>query len=165
MRHFGLVMLGFALLVSACGGRQPPPPWMRSAEKPRDENFRGGPSAMLLKYDANKDGTVTRDEVIAGLKAEFAAHDVKRNGCLDGDQVADINQGRVDNDLSTATPLMDWNQDGCINYTEFTAAPYSLFDQLDRNRDGRLTPQERGIRQPKPGEGQPDPAPQALPAQ
>jgi hypothetical protein len=114
---------------------------------------------VLLKYDANKDGTVTRDELIAGLKAEFAAHDLTRKGCLDGDQAADINQGRVDNDQSTATPLMDWNQDGCINYTEFTAAPYSLFDQLDRNRDGRLTPLERGIRPAKPGEGEPDPAP------
>ena len=155
MRHFGLVMLGFALLVSACGGRQPPPPWMRSAEKPRDENFRGGPSAMLLKYDANKDGTVTRDEVIAGLKAEFAAHDVKRNGCLDDDQVADINQSRVDSDQSTASPLIDWNQDGCINYTEFSAAPYSLFDQLDRNRDGKVTPQEMGRKPTAPGSAEP----------
>ena len=92
---------------------------------------------MLTKYDANKDGIVTRDELIAGLRAEFAAHDVKRNGCLDDDQVAEINQGRVDADQSTASPLIDWNQDSCINYTEFSAAPYSLFDQLDRNRDGK----------------------------
>jgi len=157
VRIAALILL--SLVVAGCGGREAPPPWMRPAEKPRDENFRGGPSAMLLKYDANKDGTVTRDELIAGLKAEFAAHDLTRKGCLDGDQAADINQGRVDNDQSTATPLMDWNQDGCINYTEFTAAPYSLFDQLDRNRDSRLTPLERGIRPAKPGEGEPDPAP------
>ena len=133
---------------------------MRPAEKPRDENFRGGPSAMLVKFDASKDGIVTRDEVIAGLKAEFAAHDVKGNGCLDGEQVADINQGRVDTDRSTATPLMDWNQDGCINYTEFTAAPYSLFDQLDRNRDARLTAQERGVR-PTPAAAEPAASPPA----
>jgi hypothetical protein len=38
--------------------------------------------------------------------------------------------------------LVDWNHDGCIDYTEFSAAPYSLFDQMDRNRDGKLTPQE-----------------------
>lgn len=128
---------------------------MRPAEKPRDENFRGGPSAMLTKYDANKDGTVTRDELIAGLRAEFAAHDVKRNGCLDDDQVADINQSRVDSDQSTASPLIDWNQDGCINYTEFSAAPYSLFDQLDRNRDGKVTPQEMGRKPATPGATEP----------
>jgi hypothetical protein len=160
-----LVLLGIALLATACStGRRQPPPWMRSAEKPRDENFRGGNSAMLLKFDANKDGIVAREELIAGLRAEFAAHDVKRNGCLDGDQVAEINQGRVDADQSTATPLMDWNQDGCINYTEFSAAPYSLFDQMDRNRDGKLTQQEMGQKPPpKPGEATAEPDANAPP--
>jgi hypothetical protein len=148
------VLLSIAFLATACSsGRNQPPPWMRPTEKPRDENFRGGNSAMLLKFDANKDGIMARDELIAGLRAEFAAHDVKRNGCLDGDQVAQLNQERVDADKSTATPLMDWNQDDCINYTEFSAAPYSLFDQMDRNRDGKLTQQEMGRKPPpKPGE-------------
>jgi Ca2+-binding EF-hand superfamily protein len=145
VRAVSLVLLSLLIAVGCSGSsRRQPPPWMRPAEKPRDENFRGGPSAMLTKYDANKDGTVTRDELIAGLRAEFAAHDVKRNGCLDDDQVGDINQSRVDSDQSTASPLIDWNQDDCINYTEFSAAPYSLFDQMDRNRDGKVTPQEMG---------------------
>lgn len=115
---------------------------MRSAEKPRDENYHGGNAAMLLKYDANRDGTVTRDELIKGLKAEFAAHDTHHNGCLDAEQAGEINQARVDADQSTATPVVDWNQDGCIDYTEFSAAPYSLFDQLDADHDGKLTPKE-----------------------
>ena len=156
MRATSLILLSL-LVAAGCGGqnRRQPPPWMRSAEKPRDENFRGGPSAMLTKYDANKDGTVTRDELIAGLRAEFAAHDLKRNGCLDDAQVADINQSRVDADQSTASPLIDWNQDSCINYTEFSAAPYSLFDQMDRNRDGRVTPQEMGRKPAAPGTAEP----------
>ena len=131
------------LLVAACGGRaNQVPPWMRPTEKPRDENYHGGNAAMLLRYDANHDGTVTRAELIAGLKAEFAAHDTHHNGCLDADQAAQINQARVDADQSTATPVMDWNQDGCIDYIEFSAAPYSLFDQLDADHDGKLTPKE-----------------------
>jgi len=53
--------------------------------------------------------------------------------------------------------VMDWNQDGCIDYTEFSAAPYSLFDQLDADHDGKLTPKElkragAGPRQPEPRE-------------
>jgi len=115
---------------------------MRASEKPRDENYHGGNAAILLKYDANHDGTVTRDELIKGLKAEFAAHDTRHNGCLDAEQAAEINQARVDADQSTATPVVDWNQDGCIDYTEFSAAPYSLFDQLDADHDGKLTPKE-----------------------
>jgi Ca2+-binding EF-hand superfamily protein len=115
---------------------------MRPSEKPRDENYHGGGAAMLLKYDANHDGTVMRDELIRGLKAEFAVHDTHHNGCLDAEQAGQINQARVDADQSTATPMMDWNQDGCIDYTEFSAVPYSLFDQLDANHDGKLTPKE-----------------------
>ena len=113
---------------------------------------------MILKYDANDDGTLTRAELIAGLKAEFAAHDTHHNGCLDADQAAAINQARVDADQSVATPVMDWNQDGCIDYTEFSAAPYSLFDQLDLDHDGKLTPKElerAGAAKPK----DPDAAP------
>lgn len=156
MRTASLILLSLLVAAGCSGsGRRQPPPWLRPAEKPRDENFRGGPSAMLTRYDANKDGIVTRDELIAGLRAEFAAHDVKRNGCLDGDQVGDINQSRVDSDQSTASPLIDWNQDDCINYTEFSAAPYSLFDQMDRNRDGRVTPQELGRKPAAPGGTEP----------
>ena len=151
-----LLALCAALALTACGGRSQPPPWMRPAEKPRDENYHGGNAAILLKYDANHDGTVTRDELIAGLKAEFAAHDTHRNGCLDAEQAGQINQARVDADQSTATPVVDWNQDGCIDYTEFSAAPYSLFDQLDADHNGKLTPKElqRAGAKPRDAESQ-----------
>ena len=143
MRRLTLIFLA-TLVLAACSGHRQPPPWMRppDGEKPRDENYHGGNAGMLLKYDANHDGTLTRAELIAGLKAEFAAHDTHHNGCLDPDQAAAINQARVDADQSVATPVMDWNQDGCIDYTEFSAAPYSLFDQLDLDHDGKLTPKE-----------------------
>ena len=143
MRRLTLIFLA-TLVLAACSGHRQPPPWMRppDGEKPRDENYHGGNAGMILKYDANGDGTLTRAELIAGLKAEFAAHDTHHNGCLDPDQAAAINQARVDADQSVATPVMDWNQDGCIDYTEFSAAPYSLFDQLDLDHDGKLTPKE-----------------------
>ncbi len=156
------VILLCVLGLAACSGRAPPPPWMRAAEKPRDENYHGGNAGMILKYDANHDGALTRDELIKGLKAEFAVHDTKHNGCLDPEQAGDINQGRVDADQSTATPVMDWNQDGCIDYTEFSAAPYSLFDQLDANHDGKLEPKELqrgGAAKPKDPDAEPDTAP------
>lgn len=142
MRPIFVIFLGLLLLAACSGGRREPPPWMRPTEKPRDENYHGGNAAMLLRYDSNHDGTVTRDELIRGLKADFAAHDIHHNACLDADQAAQINQARVDADQSTATPVVDWNQDGCIDYTEFSAAPYSLFDQLDANHDGKLDPKE-----------------------
>lgn len=156
MRRSHLIVLA-ALALAACSGPRQPPPWMRSAEKPRDENYHGGNAAILLKYDANHDGTLTRAELIAGLKADFAAHDAHHNGCLDADQALAINQERVNEDQSTATPVMDWNQDGCIDYTEYSAAPYSLFDDLDLDHDGKLTPKElqRAGAKPKDADAQP----------
>ncbi|HEX3757032.1 MAG TPA: EF-hand domain-containing protein [Rhizomicrobium sp.] len=135
-----------AVLLAGCGHEKPPPGgyWnpYASPEKPRDENYHGGPEALLLRYDANKDGTLTRAELIAGLKAEFATHDTNHTGCLPEDEVAAINQERVNQDQSTATPLIDWNHDGCLDYSEFSALAYSLFDQMDKNGDGKITPQE-----------------------
>jgi Ca2+-binding EF-hand superfamily protein len=142
LRHLPLILLATLALAACSGSRREPPPWLRPTEKPRDENYHGGNAAMLLQYDANHDGTVTRDELIRGLKAEFAAHDTHHNACLDADEAAKINEARVDADQSTATPVVDWNQDGCIDYTEFSAAPYSLFDQLDADKDGKITPKE-----------------------
>jgi hypothetical protein len=156
LRHLPLILLS-ALALAACSGPRQPPPWMRSDEKPRDENYHGGNAAIILKFDANHDGTLTRAELIAGLKADFAAHDTHHNGCLDGDQARIINQERVEEDQSTATPVVDWNQDGCIDYTEYSAVPYSLFDQLDLDHDGKLTAKELERAGAKPKD--PDAAP------
>lgn len=143
-------------MLAACS-HQPPP--RAAGPKPRDENYHGGPNALLLKYDANKDGVLTRDELTAGLKAEFAA-DSGGKACLDPDQVAAINQARVAADQSTATPLMDWNNDGCIDFTEYSAAAYSLFDQLDRNNDGKVDAKEFNPGDAKQGAGAPSGQPE-----
>jgi hypothetical protein len=133
-----------AIPLAACGSKEPEGPrWNPySALAPRNEVYHGGPGALLKSYDANKDGTLTRDELVAGLRADFTAADTARTGCLGSEQVAAINQARVEADQSTATPLQDWNQDGCVNFQEFATAPASLFDEMDRNHDGKLSPQE-----------------------
>jgi hypothetical protein len=145
-------------LLSACGSSTPSGPrWSPyPVPPPRDENYHGGQNALLLKYDANHDGTLTREELIAGLKAEFTSLDAKHTGCLTPDQVDVINQARIAADQSAATPLQDWNQDGCVDYREFSAAAYSLFDQLDKNGDGKITPQEFNPRA-RPGTQTPAP--------
>jgi Ca2+-binding EF-hand superfamily protein len=95
-----------------------------------------------LKYDANHDGTLTKAELIAGVKAEFDSYDTQHKGCLTDDQVAEINAARIAADQATATPLQDWNQDGCLDLREFSVAAYSLFDELDKNSDGKIAPEE-----------------------
>jgi hypothetical protein len=140
-------------MLAACGSSQPSGPrWSPyPVPPPRDENFRGGSNAMLLKYDSNHDGTLTKEELVSGLRAEFDALDVQHTNCLKPDQVDAINQARIAADQSSATPLQDWNQDGCIDFREYSAAVYSLFDQIDKNGDGKITPQEFNPRAARPG--------------
>ncbi len=173
MRLARLTTLGLVAILAACGSSGPGPGPNPDLRPPsRNAGDRGGPGALLLKYDANHDGTLTRDELIAGLKKEFAALDTNHDGCLTPDQVDAVTQARIAADRSTATPLQDWNQDGCVDYREFSAADYSLFDELDRNGDGKITPDEfnrRGARpadqnqqmpverRRRPGQGRPAP--------
>jgi hypothetical protein len=153
LRLFRLSALFLAGALTACGSSEPSQPrWTPyKVPPPRDENYHGGSNALLLKYDANHDGTLTREELVNGLRAEFAALDKSHSGCLTPEQVDDLNQARIAADQSTATPLQDWNQDGCLDYREFSAALYSLFDQIDRNGDGKITPQEFNPRGTRPG--------------
>jgi Ca2+-binding EF-hand superfamily protein len=163
MRARHLALCGLFVFLSSCGSRPPQPPrWNPyAAGPPREEIVNGGPIAAMKRYDANSDGVITREELLARLRAEFAAADTAKTGCLGEAQVAGINQQRIETDKSTATPLQDWNQDGCVNFQEFATAPVSLFDQFDRNGDGRITAQELDPR--AAGRGAPGSAAEAPP--
>ncbi|HEX4301736.1 MAG TPA: hypothetical protein VHZ78_03020 [Rhizomicrobium sp.] len=141
-RLVALPLVGL-LALSGCSmfGSTPHTPRWNPNGTPRDENWHS-PNANLLRYDANHDGTLTRDELKSGLKAEFDAYDVNHTNCLGPDQVRTINQLRVTQDASQATPLVDWNQDNCIDFNEYSGATLSLFDTLDTNNDGELSPKE-----------------------
>ncbi|MEJ0026018.1 MAG: hypothetical protein WDN01_08325 [Rhizomicrobium sp.] len=141
------------VLVAACSSTPPRPGRWNPNAVPRDENWHS-PAAALLRYDANHDGVLTRAELVAGLHAEFNTYDVEHKNCLGQEQVRAINQLRVQQDGSQASPLVDWNQDNCIDFSEFSGAALSLFDTLDVNSDGQLTAQELGGAARPAGAGQ-----------
>jgi len=106
------------------------------------------PVGMLLRYDANHDGSVTRAEMEAGLKADFAAADTNHDGVLEPDEVRAVNEKRWSEDSAATSPLVDWNHVGVVDFNEFAATARSLFDQLDLDGNGVLSPQElnpRGV--------------------
>jgi hypothetical protein len=151
VRHSPFLFAAFLLLLAGCSGKPPPPsPYVTGYRPPRDENFNGGPNTMLLKFAA-PDGSLTRAQMNAGLKADFDKYDTHHTGCLDSDQVGAINAARIAHDQSTASPLQDWNQDGCIDLREYSTAANSLFDQLDVNNDGIITAKEFNPRGPAKG--------------
>jgi len=129
----------FACVLAGCGmlglGGAP--------QRPQHSEDAWHPVAgILLAYDANHDGTVTRAEMDAGLRADFAKADTNHDGKLDESETRAVNQQRLAADQSTASPLVDWNHDGYIDFQEFAANARSLFDELDRDGNGTLTAAE-----------------------
>jgi len=137
-----VVMMAAGVVLAGCGGgglfggdADP-----RGPQRGEDEYH---PSRNILEaYDLNHDGWVTRAEMEAGLKADFAKADINHDGRLDPDEVRAVNLQRWSADASTASPLVDWNHDGFVDYGEYAATARSLFDQLDTDGDGKLSPKE-----------------------
>ena len=138
------------VLLAGCASHRPPPEGGPGGH--REEEWHP-PVQMLLGY-ADKDGKVTRAAMEAGLKADFAAADTNHDGVLDLDEVRAVNQKRWSEDQAAASPLVDWNHDGVVDYDEFAATARSLFDQLDTNGDGVLTPAELKPKGSGPGQGE-----------
>ena len=97
---------------------------------------------LLSRYDTNHDGTITRAEMEAGLKADFAAVDTNHDGRLDPDETRAANEQRWSEGLSTTSTLVDWNQDGFVDFNEFAGTARSLFAEIDRDGNGELSPKE-----------------------
>ena len=96
-------------------------------------------AALLLRYDADHDGNITKDEMEAGLKLDFSAADSNHDGCLDPGEVRLENERRLERDRVQASPLVDWNLDGCVDAREFGNTVRSYFDLADRTKDGRVS--------------------------
>jgi len=111
---------------------------------------------LMLSFDANKDGAVSRDEVDAGLKVQFDAADTDRNGSLNLSEIQAENARRWQRNGTASSPLIDWNQDGSVSFAEFSGTAHSVFGQLDRDRGGTLAgaelvaPRVRGVARPAP---------------
>jgi hypothetical protein len=110
------------------------------------------PSAVLLvRFDTDKDGAITKLEMEAGLKADYAEADLDRNNCLNAPEVRAENDRRLRREGGQATPLVDWNVDGCVNMQEFAATTRSYFTFADRSKDGNVSNLElRGPSMPLP---------------
>jgi len=159
---------GFLLVLAGCASDEPPerPHGMHAGagHGPRDEGQRKAfhpPSETIMRYDANKDGTITLDEMKSVLRKEFAAADTNHDGVLDEAEARAVNEARWKELSSTSSPIIDFNQDGHIDFNEFAGAVIALFEQFDRNQDGVLEPEELHPQQ----RGRRDDNPPAIPSQ
>lgn len=148
----GLVLLPGLALLAGCAGERP----HHRPQEPGDAFHP--PIEILLQYDANHDGILTRAELENGLKADFAAADTNHDGRLDRDETGAVNNRRWTEGLSTTSTIVDWNQDGYVDFNEFAGTARSLFTQFDRKSEGQIDLRKLAPKPVRPGErdGEPD---------
>ncbi|MGA7674350.1 MAG: hypothetical protein WCA78_04810 [Rhizomicrobium sp.] len=155
MRKALVKMLAIAAAAALAGCASHRPPEREGGPGGHREEEWHSPVQILLRY-ADKDGKVTRAEMEAGLRKDFNAADTNHDGVLDLDEMRAVNEKRWNEDQAAASPLVDWNHKGYVDFDDFAATARSLFDQLDTKGDGVLTPAELKIpgSGPEPGKGE-----------
>ena len=157
-----VVVCGAAALLAAVGCASGPETLM--TQDPRAASSQVGEIqlniGLMLTFDANMDGEVSRDEVEDGLKRQFEAADTDHNGNLNIREVQAENGRRWQAAGTASSPLIDWNQDGVVSLAEFGGTANSVFAQLDRDHGGTLAgaelqaPRIRGVVRRAPPRGQ-----------
>ncbi len=111
------------------------------ADGPAKEVAKSAEPAMLRfkKMDKDDDGKVTKAEFV-GPEAMFGRLDADKDGSIGRDEMRKAGAGNAAEAIAKFR-AMDKDGDRMISKTEFTGAP-ALFDRLDADDDGQLTPQE-----------------------
>ena len=130
-----------------------------SDAKPERANTqrRNSDCQRLAPLVVNSDGSLTRAELETGLKAEFKKWDKDGNGVLSPAEVEPLNDYLRSLNVG-ASPVIDWNADGKVDFQEFASGWRTIFDLCDVNNDGTVTKAEMGH---SPNVAPPRPAPAA----
>ena len=99
---------------------------------------------MLQKMDSNGDGRISLDEYLAASSARFKSMDSQNKGSIDAADIASSKAAieRIDHRANALVKLLDTAGNGYVTQDEFVAAAQKRFARLDKNGDGKLTPDE-----------------------
>lgn len=122
------------------------------ATNPSPANAQAGdPYDLMMSADANSDGRVSRDELIASRGEMFAKLDRNGDGVLsDADlrrmppRLASKHKARIDQIIKD----FDADGSGDVAKQEFADGPTPFFDKADANGDGFVTTLEAKAAKP-----------------
>ena len=87
---------------------------------------------------------LTREDMDAALKREYAKWDKDANGELSHSEIQPVNEAlRAEN--TGASPVTDWNADGQVDAKEFGSGWRTMFDLCDRNANAKISIRELGF--------------------
>ncbi|MBC9031506.1 ca2+ sensor protein [Sphingomonas sp. JC676] len=93
----------------------------------------------LARADANGDGIVTREEMLADVDARFAKLDANKDGKVTADERKVFAEGTRPRMMGRT----DANGDGAVTLEEQRAQANKRFDRIDTNHDGKIDQSER----------------------
>lgn len=105
---------------------------------------RGGDAITRLREaDANRDGTVSRAELLSYRTSQWSRFDRNGDGYFTPEDLPAFLRDRWNGGrLAEMRHSFDANRDGRISRAEFTHGPTPAFDLADANGDGRVTEAE-----------------------
>jgi len=105
---------------------------------------RRGGRQLMERFDVNKDGTLTQEEVDQVVQERFAKADTAGNGSVDLEEfkafwLTDSREGMV-----RAFQRLDRDGDGSVTKAEYDGIADRMFSRLDRDGNGTLEMQRGG---------------------
>lgn len=97
---------------------------------------------MFAGRDANNDGRITHEELVAYRTKLFEAADTNKDGVLDSAEMAAHMRARMAKRIAARLAAFDKNKDGKLTLDEVPAPARRHFWRADANLDGVLTVEE-----------------------
>lgn len=93
-------------------------------------------SYAMATFDINKDGTLSPEEVTAGIKAETKTYDTDANGTLSLDEFALMHAAHTRPMTVRAFQMHDTDGDGQVTEAEMSATSAMMQDHIDGQQNG-----------------------------
>ena len=118
---------------------------------------KGGPRGgqILKSLDADKDGTLTKEELTQGLEKKITDNDKDGDGAITLEEFKAEWENMTQERMVRAYQRMDRDGNGKVTLEELSEPATAMFERMDRNDDGKIDESDRPERQARGKRGGP----------